>query len=468
MSRRWLIGLGLTAVGGLLAVLPSGSNAQAGSESRRTPLVQAIERALPSTVSITSEKKAASNSRWPFSTEEKRRPRVSGMGTGVVLDERGFILTNYHVVDGVHDLRVFLHDGSNYPGEVLQIDTRMDLALVKIDPPRPLTPVTIGTSSDLMLGETVITIGNAFGYENTASVGIISALGRNVTLADDQVYRNLIQTDAGINPGNSGGPLLNIDGELIGINVATRAGAQGIGFALPIDDVKRVVSEMMSTRSLNATWHGLVAVERMLDGARRVIVSAVEGGSPAEEAGFRPGDRVVRVNDLVVRNPIDIERGLLELSEGERARLVVDRQGENRELELEIEALPRRSNRVAQANLEPSEQIRRLLGMRVAPISSDYLARVSPKLRGGLYVEEVMPGGIADRAAIRPGDILVGIHVGSRDWETIRPDNILYILRQSEAINASMLQYYIIRQNMIQQGQLSMAEIRRVAGSSHR
>ena len=116
----------------------------------------------------------------------------------------------------------------------------MDLAMLKVDAGRPLPAITIGTSADLMVGETVITIGNAFGYENTVSVGIISALKRNVTLSDEQVYRNLIQTDACINPGNSGGPLINIDGELIGINVAVRAGAQGIGFALPIDDVKKV------------------------------------------------------------------------------------------------------------------------------------------------------------------------------------------------------------------------------------
>ena len=123
----------------------------------------------------------------------------------------------------------------------------MDLAVLKIEPASPLAAVEIGTSSDLMIGESVITIGNAFGYENTVSVGIVSALHRDVTLSDDQVYRNLIQTDACINPGNSGGPLINIDGQLIGINVAVRAGAQGIGFALPIDEVKRVAAEMLST-----------------------------------------------------------------------------------------------------------------------------------------------------------------------------------------------------------------------------
>ena len=130
-----------------------------------------------------------------------------------------------------------------YPAHVLQTDPVMDLALFKVDADRTLAAVQIGTSSDLMVGETVITIGNAFGYENTVSVGIISALHRDVTLSDEQVYRNLIQTDACINPGNSGGPLINVNGELIGINVAVRAGAQGIGFALPIDEVKRVATD---------------------------------------------------------------------------------------------------------------------------------------------------------------------------------------------------------------------------------
>ena len=152
-----------------------------------------------------------------------------------------------------------------------------------------------------MVGETVITIGNAFGYENTVSVGIVSALHRDVTLSDDQVYRNLIQTDACINPGNSGGPLINVDGELIGINVAVRAGAQGIGFALPIDEVKRVATEMISTRRLASTWHGLVAGEqRTRRPKRRWWFPRSSMGSPAEAAGFRPGDELVRVGDLAV------------------------------------------------------------------------------------------------------------------------------------------------------------------------
>src|SRR5208282_6705147 len=221
--------------------------------------------------SISSEKKAASHSRWPFSPEENRLPRVNGMGSGVIVDSRGYILTNHHVVDRVQGIAVQLYDGKTYSATVLQFDPVLDLAVIKIDPVSPLTAVEIGTSSDLMIGESVITIGNAFGYENTVSVGIISALHRDVTLSDEQVYRNLVQTDASINPGNSGGPLININGELIGINVAVRAGAQGIGFALPIDEVKRVAAEMLSTRRIASTWHGLV-VDDLLRGTERTVV----------------------------------------------------------------------------------------------------------------------------------------------------------------------------------------------------
>src|SRR4051794_37721696 len=216
--------MGLAAVGWLAPSL-------AGAASRRTAVVEAVQKVQPCVVSISSEKKAASTSRWPFTAEENQRPRVSGMGTGVILDGRGFILTNFHVVDKVQGIEVHLTDGSNYAARVAQSDEAMDLAMLKVDAGRPLPAITLGSSADLMVGEDVITIGNAFGYENTVSVGIISALGRNVTLSDEQIYRNLIQTDACINPGNSGGPLINLEGELIGINVAVRAGAQGIGFA---------------------------------------------------------------------------------------------------------------------------------------------------------------------------------------------------------------------------------------------
>ena len=247
----------------------------------------------------------------------------------MIIDGRGYILTNHHVVDKVQGIEVHLADGTSYPARVLQYDPVMDLAMLKVEPDRPLPAIAIGTSSDLMVGEPVITIGNAFGYENTVSVGIISALNRNVTLSDEQVYRNLIQTDACINPGNSGGPLINIDGELIGINVAVRAGAQGIGFALPIDDVKRVAAEMLSTRRLASTWHGLV-VERGRAAATQpsVVLAEVQPASPAEAAGFKAGDEVVqRRRPGGARTPLDIERGLLDVPPGQPTKVLIRRGG---------------------------------------------------------------------------------------------------------------------------------------------
>ena len=282
----------------VVAVATIPGRVHAASESRRTAVVEAVEKVHRCVVSISSEKKAASHSRWPFSAEENQRPRVSGMGSGVMIDGRGYILTNHHVVDKVQGIVVQLFDGTTYPARVLQNRSGDGPGDPQDRPDHPLAAIEIGTSSDLMVGETVITIGNAFGYENTVSVGIVSALHRDVTLSDDQVYRNLIQTDACINPGNSGGPLINIDGELIGINVAVRAGAQGIGFALPIDEVKRVAAEMMSTRRLASTWHGLVAGEQRRGPKHGVVVSEVQPGSPAEAAGFKPGDELVRVGDV--------------------------------------------------------------------------------------------------------------------------------------------------------------------------
>src|SRR5262249_55403109 len=151
--------------------------------------------------------------------------RVNGMGTGILIDPRGYIVTNQHVVDEVNLLRVRLADGTTASAKVLARDPESDLALLKIDVGRPLPTIPLGTATDLMVAETVIAIGNAYGYEHTVTVGVVSAVGRDVTLNKEMSYKQLIQTDAAINPGNSGGPLLNVHGELVGVNVAIRAGA---------------------------------------------------------------------------------------------------------------------------------------------------------------------------------------------------------------------------------------------------
>jgi serine protease Do len=446
-----LVGATLTTLG-----LPLAPPASAGvSELRKTPVVKAVARVQASVVNISSEKKAGSTSRWPFSAEESARPRVNGMGTGVLIDGRGYILTNQHVVDKVNTIEAHLADGSSYLARVVQQDREMDLALIKIEAGRPLPSIPVGTSSDLMVGETVITIGNAFGYENTVSVGIISALKRNVTLSDEQVYRNLIQTDACINPGNSGGPLINVEGELIGINVATRSGAQGIGFALPIDDVKRVAIEMFSTRALAGMWHGLVAGEVTHGEERKVILHEVQSGSPAADAGFLPGDHLVKVGDVEVKNALDIERALLDVRPGQPTRVEIVRGGKPSGMNLDLKPADRAD--AARIAADSSAALQRALGMKLVPVSAEYVASASKDLRGGLYILSVLPGSPAARANIQKGDILVGVNVGARHWETIRPDTVAYTLQQPEVTRSHMLPFYIVRKNNIHQGEMNLA-----------
>jgi serine protease Do len=338
----------------------------------------------------------------------------------------------------------------------------MDLALIKVEPTALLPAIAIGTSSDLMIGEPVITIGNAFGYENTVSVGIISALHRDVTLSDDQVYRNLIQTDASINPGNSGGPLINIEGELVGINVAVRAGAQGIGFALPIDEVKRVAAEMISTRRMAATWHGLAAVEMIRGGQRQLIVTDVQRGSPGEAAGVKTGDELLRIGSMPVSNAVDVERALLDARPGQPAKMAIRRNGAEASFTLDVRPLPEGA-RLAGYGTEtpsPTDAVWDYLGMKTLPVSGEDVSAVNPKLRGGLFIQAVSPGSPAEAAALQKGDILVGMKMGERNWETIRSDNILYVLRQPEAVQTDSALLYVIRRNGLQSRRISLADPR--------
>lgn len=198
------------------------------SNSRRTPIVMAVQRVRDAVVNIHSERTASLDPE-ELLPHVNTQNRVNGMGTGILIDPRGYIVTNYHVVEDVSMLRVRLGDGSTYAARVVGREPSEDLALLKIDASRPLPVIPLGTARDLMVGETVLAIGNAYGYEHSVTVGVVSALKRDVSLNKEISYRSLIQTDASINPGNSGGPLLNIDGELVGVNVAIRAGTRASG-----------------------------------------------------------------------------------------------------------------------------------------------------------------------------------------------------------------------------------------------
>ena len=395
------------------------------SEARRSAIVLAIESQRDAVVNIHGQKVVGEDE-----TGGDAR-RVNGMGTGVIVDPRGYVVTNYHVVEGVRRIEVTLSDGRTTSATLVSHDPRTDLAVIKIPADKPLPVITIGTSSDLMIGETVLALGNAYGYEHTVTRGIISALHRDVEVSRTQRYDDLIQTDASINPGNSGGPLLNVDGEVVGINVAVRAGAQGIGFAIPIDHVLDVVTRLLSVERVDQTWHGIVA---RADGSRGAVVETVHDASPAASMGMRAGDLITRIGDVRVTRPFDIERALLGRKAGDAVPVTVQRAGAEESLTLPLAAIRRDTVPI-------DERCWRELGVRIQALPAAKVQKLQSRYRGGLAVTEVKPGGPAAEQGIREGDILVGLHV----WETIAVDNVGYILDKAGEEHLNPIKFYVLR-----------------------
>jgi serine protease Do len=304
VAPRTLLAIFLLTAG----LLPA---AFAADDNRETPLVRAVRQSQQAVVNIHTEKEAPEDRDARLFSPKSRR--VNGMGTGIVVDASGLIVTNFHVIQDVDLITVTLRHGGSFDAQVISYDRRLDLAIIRIDSPEPLAVMPIGTSSDLMLGETVYAVGNAFGYENTITSGIISALHRDVEVDETQSYQNLIQTDASINPGNSGGPLLNLNGEVIGINVAIRSGAQRIGFAIPIDDARKTIARLLSVERLNGHSHGLITSDVKSPEHRKLVVEDVAPGSPAAACGICKGDVISSIRGIPVIDGADLERALLDL-----------------------------------------------------------------------------------------------------------------------------------------------------------
>ena len=436
---------------------------------RRTAVVEVVERVRGAVVNIHSERTVRGPATEELFAHTPSQNRVNGMGTGIIVDPRGYIVTNYHVVEDVSVIRVRLSDGTTHSARVLTRDQETDLALLKVDLGRPLPTMSLGTSSDLMVGETVIAIGNAYGYEHTVTVGVVSAVKRDVTLNKEISYKQLIQTDASINPGNSGGPLLNINGELVGVNVAIRAGAQGIGFAIPVDAMLRVVADMLSVRRRNGTWHGLVCRDCVGEAevkmpahdqanvtektvsheaaapagslVRWLVVERAEAGSPAARAGLQAGDVVLRAGDLRLACGLDLERALLDRAAGDSVPLLIRRDGAEKRLDLVLQG-------VAQAAAPVADIVWRKLGMRVSPVNADLVSRNNQQLHGGVAVLELDPQGPAAKAGIQRGDILVGLH----QWETVNVDNVVFVLTHPDLASFNPLRFFIVRAGQIHKG----------------
>ena len=447
-------------------ILLAGS-AVLSADDRQTPLTRAAARALPSVGNIHTEKTANPQNNV-FSSDKGRK--INGMGTGVVVDERGYMITNYHVVADVDTIRVEFADKSSYMARKVNADREHDLALIKVDASKPLKVIPHGTSSDLMVCETVIAIGNPFGYEGSATVGYISALGRDVEANETQIYKNLIQTDAAINPGNSGGPLVNIEGEMIGINVAIRAGAQKIGFAIPVDDARKIIERLMSVEQLDRTYHGLIPKNVKSASSRMLLVDGTHPDSPAAAAGLKTGDVILKAGDTDVIDGADWERALLGHPVGHKFEITMRRSDKVEKTTLVLAAYTGgRTALNTEIAVQPAPAIDRFwqqLGLKMASLPETQKNLVGPKYRGGMRVNDVRTDGPAAANGIQKGDILVGLD----KWETMSSDNINWILGQPNPQAADgqvSLKFFVIRGTETRYGFLPVVLTPRIAASTN-
>src|SRR6184192_8610 len=333
-----------------------------GAESdpeRRSLVVQAVEKASPAVVNVSTEQIVERHaSPFPFPQDpffeeffrdfvdpRPRRFKTTSLGSGVIVAGAGTIVTNVHVIERASRVRVTLNDQREFDATLVGADADADIAVLRVKAGGDLPHIPFGTSADLMIGETVIAIGNPFGLSHTVTTGVVSAVGRSLH-DEDRTYSDFIQTDASINPGNSGGPLLDIRGELVGIDTAIYGKAQGIGFAIPVDRAQRVMKDLVSYGEVRHAWVGLVVQNLTPDlaqhfGVRRgVVVAQVEPKSPAEAAGIARGDAVTKVDGREVASREEFEQRIEDHAEGDRLTLTLRREGREEDVRLAAAAFP--------------------------------------------------------------------------------------------------------------------------------
>jgi serine protease Do len=339
------------------------------------------------------------------------------------------------VVDGVREILVTTADKEEFTARLISRDPETDLAIIKIDASEPLKVIRIGTSRDLMPGESVVAVGNAYGYEHTVTRGIISALHRAVQVSDAQFYEDLIQTDASINPGNSGGPLLNVDGDMIGINVAVRAGAQGIGFAIPVDRALTVAADLMAAADPRAGFHGIQLEGEPAEDGTGSIVASVEPSSPGSQSGLRPGDIITAVDTQKVTRSLDFHRAVLDLQAGDETELSVRRGNEDLTLKLTLGDPPNGRK----TDVIPTWE---LFGLELKSIpAGEFRRRFNTQYRGGLLVSAVRAHSPAAETGIRRGDVLVGMHI----WETVKSEDVAYIINHTDFASLLPIKFFLLR-----------------------
>ena len=435
--------------------VPAGSAA----ETRENWATEAFQKNCASVAFIQGDKV---EERRKNSTDADRT--FNGMGTGIIIDERGYIITNYHVVKDIREIQVTTYDQKPLIGTpehkphiatLVAKDTDTDLAIIKINVRTPLRPITFGRSHDLMTGEVCMAIGNPYGYPFSLTDGRISAIDREVGVNDTPlVYRRAIQTNTEINPGNSGGPLINADGEMIGINVAMRQGAIGIAFAIPVDQVVEVAAKLMGELVDQQISHGLTVSQNEpsdYNAFKRFIirVESVESNSPAAQAGIQKGDILAGIGKYTVRNKLDFYRALLGLKANDEIAFTFFRNKEVQDTTVAVGtskggAFARRNvaspqaatvapktasnaKSSAESTAEWDKLVWENLGIQYAPIPTQEFEQTFQaflsKFSGGVVVKAVRSGSPAEQAFITAGDVVVGLG----QWETASANDVCYV-----------------------------------------
>ncbi len=342
------------------------------------------------------------------SVPQKREFKRQGLGSGFIVTEDGYVVTNNHVVARAEDIDVILEDGTKYNAKVVGKDPKTDLAVLKIDPDQKLEAVKFGTSEDVRIGDWVIAIGNPFGLGYTVTAGIVSATGRSLGFG---AYDDFIQTDASLNPGNSGGPLFNLNGEVIGVNTAISAKGQGIGFSIPIDLAFGIINQLKNSGEVVRGWLGVIIQEITpeiaeslgIKNSKGALISEVSSPSPASKAGLKGKDVVTKFNGKNIEDFSDLTRLVGAAKPDSDVTLTIIRDGKEINVKVKLGKLEdgARSTDKEKANAE--------LGMKVMEITPNIARRFNLEHKSGIIVTNVERGSRAHDAGFKRGDIIISI-----------------------------------------------------------
>jgi len=423
--------LGLALLGGVAAG-PARARAEV-TDVRRDLTVAVIEKVMPCVVNIGTETMVESTDPFDqfrrnfFGYQSAKQPRYS-IGSGVVIDEDGFVLTNEHVVHGATRVWVKFQDGREYEAAEKVWTSKSDVAVLHLrtKPGEKFPAVKFAADDDLLLGETVIALGNPFGLGGSVSRGILSSKNRRPPEEGEPLYvADCLQTDAAINPGNSGGPLINLRGELIGMNVAYKPEGHGIGFAIPIKRISEALSEILTPEILKQLWFGA----RVRADQQGLTVVSVQSDSPAAQAGLRVGDAITGMGGRPTRNLIEFSRKLSVAGEEQPVQLDVQRDGKSRTIAVKL---------IPEKAFFNADLVRKILGATLEELAPPVAERLRRAGNNGLIIKSVDEDGPADKAQLTPGMLIRGIN-GQATEQMVDAAKILYGKKHGEKVVLDVL-----------------------------